>query len=96
MEALKRLDRVAYIRYASIYRDFADIDNFREEIESLMNTRESRTPSAQLPLLPDEKPMPQELRRRRRPRRPRGSLAALTTNDRDEGETPDTPENQKG
>ena len=67
MEALKRLDRVAYIRYASIYRDFADIDNFREEIESLMNAREDRTSSAQLPLLPDEKPMPQELRRRRRP-----------------------------
>ena len=73
MDRLKALDRVAYIRVASVYRDFADIDNFREEIESLMAARESRTSSAQLPLLPEEKPMPREVRRRRRPRRPRGS-----------------------
>lgn len=74
MERLKKLDRVAYIRYASVYRDFADIDNFRAEIEALLGSRESRTSSAQLPLLPAEKPMPQELRRRKRLRRPRGQL----------------------
>ena len=71
MDRLKTLDRVSYIRFASVYRDFADIDNFREEIESLLAARESRTPSAQLPLLPEEKPMPQVVRRRKRPRRPR-------------------------
>ncbi len=75
MESLKRLDRVAYIRYASVYRDFADIDHFREEIESLMRNKESRSPSAQLPLMPEEKPTPAEVRRRRRGRRPRGSRA---------------------
>ena len=73
MEGLKTLDRVAYIRYASVYRDFADIDNFREEIESLLLNKESRSPSAQLPLMPEEKPTPVEVRRRRQTRRPRGS-----------------------
>ena len=96
MEELKRLDRVAYIRFASVYRDFADIDNFREEIESLMNARESRTPSAQLPLLPEEKPVPREVRRRRRPRRPRGPRIATQTNRPDEDETPAAPEDKKG
>ena len=73
MEGLKRLDRVAYIRFASVYRDFADIENFREELESLMLNREARSPSAQLPLMPEEKPTPAAVRRRRRARRPRGS-----------------------
>lgn len=72
MEGLKGLDRVAYIRYASVYRDFADIDNFRQEIESLMQARQARTPTAQLPLMPEEKPTPAEVRRLRRTRRPRG------------------------
>lgn len=35
MEALKELDEVAYIRYASVYRHFQDIDQFREEIDRL-------------------------------------------------------------
>jgi transcriptional repressor NrdR len=85
MERLKKVDRVAYIRYASVYRDFADIDNFREEIETLLAMRENRSPSAQLPLLPEEKPMPPEARRRRRVRRVRevrqgteGSIAPKT------------------
>lgn len=79
MEGLKRLDRVAYIRFASVYRDFADIDNFREEIELLMLNREARAPSAQLPLMPEEKPTPAEVRRRRRQRRPRGSHKSPVT-----------------
>jgi len=44
MEGLKRLDHVAYIRFASVYRDFKDIDEFREEIETL---------ASQPTLLPD-------------------------------------------
>ena len=72
MERLKKLDRIAYIRYASVYRDFADIDSFREEIESLMRGREARSPTSQLPLLPEEKPTSAEYRRLRRRRRPRG------------------------
>ena len=35
MNALKRLDQVAYIRFASVYRRFQDIDEFRAEIDRL-------------------------------------------------------------
>ncbi|MCW4149564.1 transcriptional regulator NrdR [Halomonas sp. 18H] len=35
MHALKRLDKVAYIRFASVYRSFQDIDEFRVEIDRL-------------------------------------------------------------
>lgn len=35
MEQLKELDEVAYIRFASVYRHFQDLDQFREEIERL-------------------------------------------------------------
>jgi len=33
---LKRADKVAYIRFASIYRDFADVDDFKNEIRGLV------------------------------------------------------------
>ncbi len=85
MDRLKKLDRVAYIRYASVYRDFADIDNFREEIEALLGARESGGPSAQLPLLPEEKPTPSEVRQRKRLRRPRGSRPALPRDEPEPG-----------
>ena len=39
MEELKKLDDVAYIRFASVYRHFEDLNEFREEIERL--TKES-------------------------------------------------------
>ncbi len=35
MEKLKGLDRVAYIRWASVYRDFQDIENFEEAVKDL-------------------------------------------------------------
>lgn len=35
MEQLKSLDRVAYIRYASVYRDFQDIDSFEQAVKDL-------------------------------------------------------------
>lgn len=41
MEALKPLDRVAYVRYASVYRNFQDIDEFQEVVDEL-NIRDSR------------------------------------------------------
>ncbi|RDL44072.1 transcriptional regulator NrdR [Marinomonas piezotolerans] len=37
MNELKRLDQVAYVRFASVYRSFKDISEFREEIERLEN-----------------------------------------------------------
>jgi transcriptional repressor NrdR len=33
---LKKVDKVAYIRFASVYRDFADIQDFRDEIKELV------------------------------------------------------------
>ena len=35
MAALKGLDKVAYVRFASVYRDFKDVQAFREEIDKL-------------------------------------------------------------
>ena len=35
MNALKELDKVAYIRFASVYREFADIGAFKAEIDLL-------------------------------------------------------------
>ena len=40
MMVLKRLvdlDKVAYVRFASVYRDFKDVDEFNEELRSLVN-----------------------------------------------------------
>ena len=36
MVALKRLDHVAYVRFASVYRDFQDLNEFRAEIDKLV------------------------------------------------------------
>jgi len=37
MQRLKGLDTVAYIRFASVYRDFKDVNEFKEELESLLD-----------------------------------------------------------
>ncbi len=36
MEALKRLDPVAYIRFASVYRQFRDVESFQAELAELL------------------------------------------------------------
>lgn len=36
MRHFKKLDKVAYIRYASVYRDFEDIKEFQKEINKLV------------------------------------------------------------
>ncbi len=36
MKTLKRLDQVAYVRFASVYREFADLTSFQNELKSLM------------------------------------------------------------
>tara|TARA_Y100000310_G_C20646340_1_gene796821 strand:+ start:617 stop:1060 length:444 start_codon:yes stop_codon:yes gene_type:complete len=33
---LKKIDKVAYIRFASVYRDFADVSDFKKEIKDLV------------------------------------------------------------
>jgi len=37
MDALRELDEVAYVRFASVYRSFQDVNAFREEIERMEN-----------------------------------------------------------
>ncbi|WP_371371325.1 transcriptional regulator NrdR [Sporomusa aerivorans] len=39
MQHLKEIDQVAYVRFASVYRQFADINNFMQELELLMKTQ---------------------------------------------------------
>lgn len=38
MDHLKDLDPVAYVRFASVYREFKDIDTFMDEIKSLLSS----------------------------------------------------------
>ncbi len=40
MEELKKLDKVAYVRFASVYRHFRDIGEFMDELKSLLNPKE--------------------------------------------------------
>jgi len=54
MEALKELDQVAFVRFASVYRDFQDVHEFRDEIERLANAPTPEQKRAQLTLLPGE------------------------------------------
>lgn len=39
MNALKDLDEVAYVRFASVYRQFKDINTFMEELKKLLNEK---------------------------------------------------------
>jgi transcriptional repressor NrdR len=41
MRRLRKLDEVAYVRFASVYRSFKDIDEFMSELSQLMNKREA-------------------------------------------------------
>ena len=50
MEELKKLDQVAYVRFASVYRRFEDVADFREEIERLERDLPGLA-TEQLPLL---------------------------------------------
>ena len=40
MQELKQLDKVAYVRFASVYRQFRDIGEFMNELKDLLNARE--------------------------------------------------------
>lgn len=42
IEALRELDQVAYVRFASVYRDFKDIDQFMDELKTLARERRER------------------------------------------------------
>jgi transcriptional repressor NrdR len=40
MDELRRLDKVAYVRFASVYRHFRDIGEFMSELKDLLNAKE--------------------------------------------------------
>ncbi|MDA1298120.1 MAG: transcriptional regulator NrdR [Chloroflexi bacterium] len=70
MERLRSLDRVAYIRFASVYRDFQDEDEFARAIASLQDGQDEEAGDrSQLPLIPDD--VPRLADRGRKNRRPR-------------------------
>jgi transcriptional repressor NrdR len=51
MEELRDLDQVAYVRFASIYRQFQDANAFREEVERLLAFPSAEQRRSQLPLI---------------------------------------------
>jgi transcriptional repressor NrdR len=57
MDTLRDLDQVAYVRFASVYRSFQDIEAFRHEVERLQRRgrgrQEPRPEDTQMPLLSD-------------------------------------------
>jgi len=54
MERLKSLDYIAYIRFASVYREFTDITALKQEVDTLLSAEASQ-PAGQLPLLPNDR-----------------------------------------
>ncbi len=43
MERLRSLDEVSYVRFASVYREFKDIDTFLQELRNLCDRREAES-----------------------------------------------------
>lgn len=54
MDELRELDHIAYVRFASIYRSFEDVNAFRAEIERLESLPSAEARRSQLPLLDPE------------------------------------------
>jgi transcriptional repressor NrdR len=89
MDGLKALDAIAYVRFASVYRQFTDVSELMEELEALQAA--ARPPEAQLPLsgpefsatTPRLKPAtpasPAKRTRTRRPVRPAAAPVELRT-----------------
>ena len=55
MRELEELDPVAYVRFASVYRSFQDLDAFSEEVERLQREPSAEERRNQLKLIPDSK-----------------------------------------
>lgn len=52
MDGLKKLDPVAYIRFASVYREFKDAGEFRDELERVLHTRAQSLPQPEPESIP--------------------------------------------
>ncbi len=67
MEKLKALDYIAYIRFASVYRDFPDLADLKQEVDTLVSAGVKTVQTAgQLSLLSEEQLATRAKRRRRR------------------------------
>jgi transcriptional repressor NrdR len=49
MEELRKVDQVAYVRFASVYRDFKDITEFMEELKEMVTGRKPQAGTARKP-----------------------------------------------
>ncbi len=58
MEELKELDPVAYVRFASVYRSFQDLNAFRDEVQRLQSEPSAETRRKQLSLIPEPETPP--------------------------------------
>jgi len=53
MEELRSIDGVAYVRFASVYRSFQDVEAFRDEVEKLRHRKRREPLAGQMSLLGD-------------------------------------------
>jgi len=67
MDRLRGLDHIAYIRFASVYREFADITALKQAVDDLVS-EPAPPPTSQLPLLDTDKLAELNGSRKARPR----------------------------
>jgi len=74
MERLKSLDHIAYIRFASVYREFTDITTLKQVVDTLVSGEPVSPVPGQLPLLSNDKLEELAKRGRRKDRAKAGKL----------------------
>ena len=42
MKALEKIDQIAYVRFASVYRQFADVNSFMQEIQGMLSKMDDK------------------------------------------------------
>ena len=52
MQELREIDEIAFVRYASVYRRFQDVEEFEKEIESLRDTPSATDARSQISIFP--------------------------------------------
>jgi len=60
MEALRDLDQVAYVRFASVYREFRDVNQFLDELKPLLDRAAADVKDVPVPARPREPSAPAE------------------------------------
>jgi transcriptional repressor NrdR len=70
MDELKELDQVAYVRFASVYRSFQDINAFSETVRHLQNEPSADSRKKQLRLIPDPEGADNADKASHKPRKP--------------------------